>query len=177
MEIRPTRGYRIFLFIGGLAFAALWSGLAIAGNAGRAGLITYILLAVFIAMGLGISLAGVLPSYLRADESTVTLHPPIGRTKSFPRASLSRITRSGGGRAGPVLEFKSNNGKRLFRTQLGFSRQDVEGLARYLGVPCYWEFGADSTLGDLKPGASWDEVKAHLDPDLVAEAEKHMKKP
>jgi hypothetical protein len=36
-------------------------------------------------------------------------------------------------------------------------------------------FGTKTTYRDPKP--SWDEIKSQLDPEQLAELEKHMKKP
>ena len=153
MEIRPTRGYRLFVGIGGLFFAVLFPVLWLYAGQGKLPLGDYLLTVPFVALGVSIAMAGVLPAYLRADDSSITFKPPLWLAKSFPRSSLSRIRRSGGGRAGPALEFMGTDDKRLFYTQTSFTREDVEALAKYLGVSLYWDFGADSTLKDLPPNA------------------------
>jgi hypothetical protein len=54
-----------------------------------------------------------------------------------------------------------------------FARSDVEKLAQFLGVKLTW----DLSLYDLNAKPSWDEIKSQLDPEQLAELEKHMKKP
>lgn len=169
MEIRATRGGRIWLVIGGLAFAAASLAYPIVLSHSVGGWL--VLYTPPFALGIGIALGGALPTYLRADDSTLTFHPSVGRTRSFARSSLGGIVRVVN--RGTSFQFRDVSGRRLLRTSMSFRRQDMESLANFLRVPCYWDYDGIA-INFFPPNASWDDFRAYQ--DQIAEAERHVER-
>ena len=110
-------------------------------------------------------------AWIKTGESTITYLPAVGRAKVFPRSDVKSIVRAPGAKGLARLEFHGHDNKLLVSCEESFARGDVEKLSQFLGVELIWDLNAYMRT------ASFDEFKAHLDPEQLAEMEKHMKRP
>jgi hypothetical protein len=99
--------------------------------------------------------------------------PALGSAKEFPRSDVRSIARVPGARGSFKLEFRDSDNRRIVSCEERFARRDVEKLSQLLGVQLIW----DLSLYSLAAKPSWDEIKSQLNPEELAEVEKHMKRP
>lgn len=179
MEIKSTRGSRIFWTIVGLGLAGSFIAISIAGTFQRGGTPLLILFALFpIGLGIATFLNLGRPAWIRVDANDVTFVPPMGSPKVFPRSSVKSIVRIQSSRGGSTLEFRDEDNRRLLRFEQGFAKADMENLAQYLGAKFIW----DRNWQNVVPaGASSEQARkallAMLTPEQRAEMLKRFKKP
>lgn len=111
-------------------------------------------------------------AWIKAGESSISYLPAIGSAKVFPRSDVKSIARVPGARGLSRLVFRDQENRRIVSCEESFARSDVEKLAQFIGVKLIWNLSLYNPAA--KP--SWDEVKSHLDPEQIAEIEKHIKK-
>src|ERR1700737_1318534 len=75
---------------------------------------------------------------LQATETSIVYRPTIGRQRAVPRAQLASIERTSGLKGTMSFSFRSRDGQELFHAGETYSRNDMEALASYLGVPLRW---------------------------------------
>jgi hypothetical protein len=101
----------------------------------------------------------------------------VGSAKVFPRSEVKSIVRVPGVRGLSRLEFCDQDKRRIVSCAESFARNDVEKLSGFLGVKLIWDFSLAAQPSDAGRRPSWEEIKSQLDPEQLAELEKHMKKP
>jgi hypothetical protein len=137
MAIKPMVGSR-------LVYGAAGSGVALCFL-----LFTLILLregnafAVFGLIMVGIlgfiAYFGARAAVLQANETSIVYRPTVGRPRVVSRAQLASIQRTPGLKGTTYFSFRSADGHELFHAGETYSRNDMEALASYLGVPIRWE--------------------------------------
>lgn len=116
-------------------------------------------------------------AWIKAGASSIRYMPALGSAKEFPRSDLKSIIRVPSSRGLSSLEFRDKDNRRIVSCPESYARSDVEALSQFLGVKLTWDpsnLAAKRTDGG-EP--SWDEFKSQLDPEELAEFEKHMKSP
>ncbi len=134
MEIRSATWYRVmWVVLGGiLAAFAVWITIELYR---AAGISLYLVLgALMTAIGLGSALIGGRPSWVRVDDQTLSYKPPVGKPKVAARSSVGEIVPQTGGRVGPFYTIRDKNGHKLFRIGGGCDSDDIERVARFIGV-------------------------------------------
>ncbi len=116
-------------------------------------------------------------AWIKAGETSVSYLPPLGSAKEFPRSEVKSIIRVPGARSLSTLEFRDQDNRRIVRCEESFARSDVEKLAGFLGVRLNWDFSLAPRPANAGSPPSWDEIKSQLDPEQLAELEKHIKQP
>jgi hypothetical protein len=118
-------------------------------------------------------------AWIKSGDSSISYLPAMGSAKVFPRSAVKSIVRVPGSRGLARLVFRDQENRRIISCQESFARSDVEKLAQLLGVKLTWDLSWDNAAQPSNggTGAALDELKSLLDPEQLAELEKHMKRP
>lgn len=116
-------------------------------------------------------------AWIKAGETSVSYLPALGSAKVFARSEVKSIIRVPGARGLSTLVFRDQDNRRIVRCEESFARTDVEKLSGFLGVKLTWDFILAPQPSNAGSPPSWDEIKSQLDPEELAELEKHIKKP
>jgi hypothetical protein len=177
MEIQSTVASRVAWRVGGTIMTVTFTALPLIGYLDQGHDPLFFMGFLPAAVGLLMIFGLGRSAWIKAGETSISYVPAVGSAKVFPRSEVKSIARDPGVRGLPRLEFRGQDNRLIVSCEESFARIDVEKLSAFLGVTLIWDSILAAQPSNAGSRPSWDEIKSQLDPEQLAEIEKHMKKP